>query len=138
MLGDWRAAAAEWDARRCPYPRAEALAGGDAEATAEALRIFDAFGAVVRARRLRSDLRDRGLRVPRGPRPSTAADPTGLTARQLEVLGLLADGLSNAQIAARLTVSAKTVDHHVSAVLGKLGVPTRGLAAAAARNRGLI
>ena len=68
-----------------------------------------------------------------GRGPSTAADPAGLTARQLEVLALLAEGLSNAQIAERLTVSAKTVDHHVSAVLGKLGVPTRGLAAAAAQ-----
>jgi DNA-binding NarL/FixJ family response regulator len=93
---------------------------------------------VVAARRLRADLRERGLRVPRGPRPSTAADPTGLTARQAEVLTLLAAGLTNAQIAARLTVSAKTVDHHVSAVLGKLGVPTRGMAAAAARDRGLL
>jgi ATP/maltotriose-dependent transcriptional regulator MalT len=136
--GDWRGAAAEWTARRCPYPAAEALSHGDAEAVAEALRVFDAFGAVVPARRLRARLRERGLRVPRGPRPSTAADPTGLTARQLEVLRLLADGLSNAQIARRLTVSAKTVDHHVSAVLGKLGVPSRGLAAATARDRGLV
>ena len=136
--GDWRGAAAEWTARGCPYPAAEALSCGDADAVAEALRIFDAFGAVVPARRLRAQLRDRGLRVPRGPRPSTAADPTGLTARQAEVLRLLADGLSNAQIAQRLTVSPKTVDHHVSAVLGKLGVPSRGLAAAAARDRGLV
>lgn len=136
--GDWRGAAAEWLARGCPYPAAEALSCGDADAVAEALRIFDGFGAVVPARRLRAELRDRGMRVPRGPRPSTAADPTGLTARQLEVLRLLADGLSNAQIARRLTVSPKTVDHHVSAVLGKLGVPSRGLAAAAARDRGLV
>ena len=102
------------------------------------MRVFDSFGAAVPARRLRAELRERGLRVPRGPRRSTAADPTGLTARQVEVLALLADGLSNAQIAARLTLSAKTVDHHVSAVLGKLGVPSRGLAAATARRRGLI
>jgi DNA-binding NarL/FixJ family response regulator len=87
---------------------------------------------------LRAGLRDRGVRVPRGPRLSTVAGPAGLTARQLEVLTLLADGLSNAQIANRLTVSAKTVDHHVSAVLGKLGVPSRGQAAAVARRRGLL
>lgn len=54
------------------------------------------------------------------------------------MLALLAEGLSNADIAARLTVSAKTVDHHVSAVLGKLGVSSRGRAAAAARERGLL
>ncbi|TWJ22936.1 ATP-binding protein [Micromonospora endolithica] len=136
--GDWRQAAEEWRARGCPYLAAEALSCGDADAAGEALAVFDAFGAVVPARRLRADLRRRGLRVPRGPRPSTAADPTGLTTRQLEVLRLLTDGLSNAQIAERLTVSAKTVDHHVSAVLGKLGVASRGRAVAAARDRGLV
>jgi DNA-binding CsgD family transcriptional regulator/tetratricopeptide (TPR) repeat protein len=136
--GDWRAAAEWWAARGCPYSRAEALSGGDGEAVAEALRVFDSFGAVVPARRLRAALRDRGLPVPRGPRRSTAAGPAGLTTRQAEVLMLLADGLSNAQIAARLTVSVKTVDHHVSAVLGKLGVASRGQAAATARRRGLL
>jgi DNA-binding CsgD family transcriptional regulator/tetratricopeptide (TPR) repeat protein len=135
--GDWPGAAEEWAARGCPYPRAEALACGDGEAIAEAVRIFDGFGAAVAARRARAELRDLGLPVPRGPRASTAADPIGLTARQAEVLRLLADGLSNAQIAARLTLSAKTVDHHVSAVLAKLGVRNRGQAAAAARNRGI-
>lgn len=128
--GDWRGAAAQWRARGCPYHRALALACGDGDATAEALRVLDGFGAAVVARRLRAELRERGQRVPRGPRPSTAADPSGLTGRQLEVLALIADGLSNAQIAARLTLSVKTVDHHVSAVLAKLGVPSRGLAAA--------
>jgi DNA-binding CsgD family transcriptional regulator/tetratricopeptide (TPR) repeat protein len=136
--GDWRGAAAAWAERGATYARAEALSFGDAPAAAEALREFDRLGARRAARLLRADLRDRGLRVPRGPRPTTAADPTGLTVRQLEVLRLMADGLSNAEIAARLTVSAKTVDHHVSAVLGKLGVPRRGLAAAAAYRRGLL
>jgi DNA-binding CsgD family transcriptional regulator len=136
--GDWRAAAAAWAERGAIYARAEALSGGDAPAAAEALREFDRLGARQAARRLRADLRDRGLRVPRGPRPTTAAHPTGLTVRQLEVLRLMADGLSNAEIADRLTVSAKTVDHHVSAVLGKLGVPRRGLAAAVAHRRGLL
>ncbi|MEV6493211.1 helix-turn-helix transcriptional regulator, partial [Actinoplanes sp. NPDC051633] len=128
--GDWRGAAQEWEARGCPYHRAEALSHGDADACAEALREFDRFGAVVRARRLRAELRDRGLPVPRGPRPATTADPTGLTARQREVLGLIAQGLSNAAIAGRLHLSTKTVDHHVSAILGKLGVTSRGQAAA--------
>lgn len=77
-------------------------------------------------------------RVPRGPRPATAAHPTGLTARQREVLALLVDGLSNAEIAARLSLSTRTVDHHVSAVLGKLAVPSRGQAAATARRQGLV
>ncbi|GIM88912.1 ATP-binding protein [Paractinoplanes toevensis] len=130
ITGEWERAAAWWRERGCPYPEAEALSGGDPVA---ALRIYDRLDAVPAARRLRATLRERGLPVPRGPRPATAADPTGLTGRQREVLALLAEGLSNADIAARLTLSAKTVDHHVSAVLAKLGVSTRGQAAAAAR-----
>jgi DNA-binding CsgD family transcriptional regulator len=136
--GDWRGAADTWAARGARYARAEALSFGDAEAAIVALQEFDRLGARQRSRRLRADLRDRGLPVPRGPRPSTAAEPSGLTPRQREVLRLIADGLSNAEIAARLTVSAKTVDHHVSAVLAKLGVARRGLAVAVARRRGLL
>ncbi len=136
--GDWRAAAAAWAAMGCTYLSACCLTHGDAGAAAEALHVFDRLGAVAPARRLRADLRERGWRVPRGPRRSTATDPTGLTGRQREVLVLMADGLSNAGIAAQLSLSAKTVDHHVSAVLSKLGVSSRGRAAAEARERGLI
>ncbi|MFD0743469.1 LuxR C-terminal-related transcriptional regulator [Phytohabitans flavus] len=97
--------------------------------------MLDELGASRAAGYVRARLRDRGLvvRAPRGPRRATAAHPAGLTARQAEVLALLVEGLSNAEIAARLTLSAKTVDHHVSAVLAKLGVTSRGQAVAAAR-----
>jgi len=71
--------------------------------------------------------------LPRGPRPTTRGNPFGLTARQLDILGLLAEDLTNAQIATRLYLSSKTVDHHVSAVLTKLGVHSREAAAAVAR-----
>jgi DNA-binding NarL/FixJ family response regulator len=71
--------------------------------------------------------------VPRGPRPATRANPAGLTARQVEVLRLVATGLTNAEIAERLFISAKTVDHHVSAILVKLGTATRREAAEKAR-----
>jgi len=72
----------------------------------------------------------------RGPRPATAANPAGLTRREAEVLGLLAAGLSNAQIAARLSLSGRTADNHVSAVLRKLAVRTRREAVAQAETLG--
>ena len=75
--------------------------------------------------------------MPRGPRPRTRENPAGLTARELEVLALLAEGLRNAQIAKRLVVSEKTVDHHVSAILRKLDVRSRGEAGAKAARLGL-
>ena len=70
-------------------------------------------------------MRELGLRVPHGPREATRANPAGLTARQLEVLALLAEGLTNAEIADRLVVSPRTAEHHVAAVLTKLGAATR-------------
>jgi len=75
--------------------------------------------------------------VPRGPRPATAANPAGLTSRQAEVLQLLTAGLSNTQIAAQLVLSRRTVDHHVAAILRKLGARTRGEASAQAERLGL-
>jgi DNA-binding NarL/FixJ family response regulator len=74
----------------------------------------------------------RELGVPHGRSPSTRANPAGLTDRQLDVRALLVDGLSNDDIAARLVISHKTADHHVSAILGKLDVRSRGEAVAAA------
>src|SRR3954469_10113353 len=64
-------------------------------------------------------------RIPRGPRPAPRAAPGGLTPREREVLDLLVAGATNAQIAQTLVIAPKTVDHHVSAVLGKLGVTSR-------------
>jgi DNA-binding CsgD family transcriptional regulator/tetratricopeptide (TPR) repeat protein len=121
LEGDAAAAAAAWLARGCPYESARALADADDES---ALGVLEGLGA----RPLATDLRRRlGLR---GPRETTRANPAGLTARELEVLELLAAGLQNREIAERLVLSRRTVDHHVSAVLRKLGARTRGEAAA--------
>jgi ATP/maltotriose-dependent transcriptional regulator MalT len=139
ISGDWRAAAAVWDEIGWPYEAAEARSlADDDEALLQALAAFDGLGAVPAAARLRKRLRERGVRaVPRGPRPATRALPHGLTPRQHEVLRLLATGATNAQIAERLVVSPKTVDHHVAAVLAKLGVASRQEAADAADRIGV-
>jgi DNA-binding NarL/FixJ family response regulator len=84
-------------------------------------------------------MRQQGARgIPRGPRPSTRTNQAGLTTRQLEVLLLMAGGLSNAEIANRLSTSLKTVDHHVSAVLAKLEVHSRAQAISTAYRMGII
>jgi DNA-binding NarL/FixJ family response regulator len=137
--GDWAAAAAAWAERGATYLRVEALAAGDRSAGVEALRLLDGLGAVRAAAYVRTSLRRRGITgLPRGPRPATAANAAGLTPRQVEVLLLVEQGLSNAEIAARLTLSPKTVDHHVSALLDKLGVASRGQAAALAHRMNLV
>ena len=121
-----------------PYAAALELAEGDAEARLAALPGSTTSAPGPAAARVRRDLRRAGVTViPRGPKPTTRENPAGLTDRQVEILRLLADGATNAEIAARLVLSVRTVDHHVSAVLQKLGVPGRREAIAAAAALGL-
>jgi DNA-binding CsgD family transcriptional regulator len=141
LLGeDWAAAAIYWEKQGRPYRHALALmASGDTEAIVRALDVADRLGAAALSARLRERLRQLGVtRVPRGPIADTRANPAGLTTRQLEVLALVAEGLTNAEIAARLVVSIRTVDHHVAAVLARLGVDSRRAAGRRAADMGIL
>jgi DNA-binding CsgD family transcriptional regulator len=137
ISGDWQGAARAWKALGCPYEHACVLAWyGTEPAQREALAILDQLGAAPAARVLRKRMHTQGVRgVPRGSRTSTRSNPHGLTRREAEILALLSEGLRNSAIAKRLFVSKKTVDHHVSAILTKLGVPSRAEAVAMARKQ---
>jgi len=127
QAGDTRGAAACFRARGFPYEEALALSTSRGEADLrEALEILARLGARPAAATVSQRLRALGVRdLPRAPRAATGSHPSGLTARELEVLDLLAEGLRNAEIGKRLFLSPKTVDHHVSAILGKLGLRSR-------------
>ncbi|MEJ2890115.1 AAA family ATPase [Actinomycetospora aeridis] len=127
-------AAAAWPAGS--YEQAlELVDAGHEDAITAGLRILDDLGAAPAARLARRRLQALGVRrIPRGPQAGTRAHPEGLTPRQADILALVADGLTNAQIAARLVLSVRTVDHHVSAVLTKLGVGSREEAARRSRD----
>jgi DNA-binding CsgD family transcriptional regulator len=140
LAGRAENAAAAWAELGCPYDAALTLAqaGGQRQlrrALDELQRLEARPAAAVVTRRLR-ELGARDL--PRGPRKATRDNPAGLTPREVEVLSCITAGLSNAEMAVRLFVSEKTVEHHVSAILRKLGVPTRGRAAAQALQLGLV
>jgi DNA-binding NarL/FixJ family response regulator len=116
-----------------------ALIDGDEPARREAFAILEKLGAAATIERCREMLAERGVRgIPRGPRAATRANPMGLTGREVEILRLLEQGLANAQISRRLHRSEKTVGHHVSAILAKLGAATRQEAAHIARSKGLL
>ncbi|HUG47007.1 MAG TPA: AAA family ATPase [Candidatus Limnocylindria bacterium] len=136
--GSYRQAAAAWQAHGCPYQEALALADGDESDLRRALEIFLELGARPMALRVRRRLRELGARAIKvGPRTRTRRNPAGLTDREIDVLALLARGLRNSEIADRLVLSAKTVDHHVSALFLKLGVHDRAAATVAASRLGL-
>jgi DNA-binding CsgD family transcriptional regulator/tetratricopeptide (TPR) repeat protein len=139
MVGDHDASARAWERLLCPWEAALARYDAGTEPSLRAaLAGFEALGAEAAVRLCRRRLRELGVRsVPVGARAATREHPAGLTPRESEVLDLIVQGLRNEEIAARLVISVKTVDHHVSSVLGKLGVSSRGAAASEARRLGL-
>jgi len=137
--GDWEGAALAWQHLGAPYERALALAGGPEDALREALVILEQLGAGPLTAIVRQRLRELGVRgIPRGPRASTKGNPAGLTKREVQVLTLLVRGHTNTELAHRLYISAKTVDHHVSSILEKLEVRSRTEAVAAAFGLGIL
>ncbi|MHA6695058.1 ATP-binding protein [Homoserinimonas sp. A520] len=127
LRGNSAVTIAGWQSLDCAFD--ELLVHWD-DATEPSLRagllIAETFGATAVAARFRQGLRMLGVSsIPRGARKATAEHPAGLTARESEVVGLMADGLSNSDIADRLVISTRTVDHHVSSILRKLGVTSR-------------
>ena len=138
--GRWQEAAEAWAGAGCSYERAAALGESqDPDQMVVALSVLDDLGARPLAARIRTRLRELGVtKVPRGPVEETRANPAGLTARQVDVLRLLGQGATNAQIANQLVISVRTVDSHVSAVLDKLGVRDRREAGARAAELGVL
>ncbi|MBS1885421.1 MAG: response regulator transcription factor, partial [Actinobacteria bacterium] len=136
--GDWRGAIAAWRRLGAPYEAALAALPADDRAAAEAVATLRRLGAEAAAGAFTRHRVALGRRSPRGPRRSTLANSAGLTRREQEVLVLLAGGATNPAIAESLHLSPRTVDHHVSAILAKLGAGNRTAAVEQGRRRGLL
>jgi len=138
--GRWQEAAEVWRTAGCRYEYAAALAASpEADDQLAALVALDALGAEPLARLVRGRLKSLGVaRIPRGPTSTTRVNPAGLTERQVAVVQLLAQGLTNAEIAGRLVLSVRTVDSHVAAALEKLGAHTRREAVTRAGDLGIV
>lgn len=139
MDEDCEGTAKAWAALGCRYEEAVALTdSSDENHRKRGLELLEGIGARAMARKVRKQLQSEGVRgLKRGAHRSTRANPAGLTTRELEILALVAENLSNAAIARRLFLSAKTVGHHASAILAKLGINSRREAAEAARKLGI-
>jgi len=135
---DWQLAADVFGDVGWMYDRALMLSLLDDEKhLMEAIEIARGLGADPLAKHIARRMRELAIRVPQGQREATRINPAGLTARQIEVLALMTEGLTNAEIAERLVVSQRTAEHHVAAVLTKLDVTTRREAARRAYELGL-
>ncbi len=131
LAGQWSAAADAFGSVGWAHDRALMLSMVESrDALLEAVSIARAQNAGPLERRATQRLHEIGVAPPRGPTATTRSNPAQLTDRQLEVLSLLREGETNAAIGARLHVSPRTVEHHVSTILTKLGVASRAQAVA--------
>lgn len=151
-LACWDTAAAAWEAVSQPWPLAYALAraaaiaaaAGDREGAASRLQRAAVLAGQLRAQPLQEQISQLARRAriqlasPGSDAATYPAAPYGLTGREQEVLQLIAAGRTNRAIAAELFISPSTASVHVSNILGKLGVATRGEAAAAAHRLHLL
>jgi DNA-binding CsgD family transcriptional regulator/tetratricopeptide (TPR) repeat protein len=120
------AAAAVWEQLGCPYEQAFALFEGNEADKRSAISIVHTLGATAVYEKMKLEMRNSGIKsIPRGIRKTTQSNAGLLTQREVDVLQLVKEGMQNKEIAARLFISAKTVDHHISAILFKLDVKTR-------------
>lgn len=138
LVGRVDQSASFWTTRQIPYEKAVALMSGDVSRRLESLELLNTLGAAAVAARVRKELRDEGVPTPRGKGKATRGHAAGLTSRQAEVLQSLSEGLTNTEIADRLFVSPRTIEHHVSAILAKLDSSTRDEAVQRARDEALI
>ncbi|MGZ6638025.1 MAG: response regulator transcription factor [Solirubrobacteraceae bacterium] len=138
LAGDWRGAVRAWRELDAPYEAALAALPGDDRAARGAVAALQRLGARAAAREFARARSERGSRAPRGPQRATLANVAGLTRREQEVLVHVASGETNQQIARALHLSERTVAHHVSAILSKLGVATRTAAVDAAHAAGML
>lgn len=115
-----------WDQLGCPYMQAIALFEGNTADKKKAITLVQSLGADAVYEKMKLSMRTSGIKsIPRGKRKTTRSNAAHLTERELDVLQLLKEGLQNKEIAERLFISAKTVDHHISAILLKLDVNSR-------------
>lgn len=138
IKGEYQRSVEFWRSRGIPYEEGLALMHGDETEQIGAIRIFEDLGATATANKVRQVLVDKGVTVPRGKSLATLDHAAGLTPRQAEVLGLIAGGYTNTEIADELFVSHRTIENHVSAVLMKLDVSSRQAAVEVARTRGFL
>lgn len=131
--------AAYWQKTGCPYEQSLALFEGDEAEKRKAISMVHDLGADAVYEKLKQEMRNSGIKsIPRGVRKTTRENPSLLTDRELDVLALLKDGMQNKEIAARLYISAKTVDHHISSILLKLDINSRSKAVAEAIKLGIL